>query len=90
VELEQLDGKLVVTGIRIGGGALAYRLGWRTLGRWLEGSTGATPVPLARVAEIGDHVAVSLDAQELPTHRGERWVQDHVIRHLPGSHHAAE
>ena len=91
VELDlDADGRLVVTGIRVGGGALAHRLGSGRLGRWLERFHAAEPVPLARIAAITDHVRLSLEAEELPTFAGERWVQDHVIAHIPGGDHAAE
>ena len=99
VELEATpDGGLVVAGLRAGPGALARRLGARTLGDWLDRAhrqvdhdgTDHTLVPLGRVADIGSSVRLSLDRTEVATFHAERWVGDHVIRHLPGSGHATE
>ena len=84
VELEERDGALLVTGLLVGRGALARRLGLRAFER---GEPGV--VPLARVADIGDHVTVSLGREELATFEGERWVGEHVIGRVPGADHAA-
>lgn len=99
VELEATpDGTLVVTGLRAGPGALARRLGGRVLGDWLDHAHRAvdhdghdhTLIPLARVAELGATIRVSLDRTEVATFHLERWVGDHVIGHIPGASHAAE
>ena len=42
----------------------------------------------ARVADIGNHVTVSLEHDELGSMHVERWVREHVIGHIPGSRHA--
>jgi hypothetical protein len=99
VELERTpDGTLLVTGLRCGPGALARRLGARRLGDWLDRAhrqvdhDGAdhTLVPLRNVAELGAAIRLSLDRTELASYHYERWVDDHVISHLPGARHAAE
>lgn len=79
------EGRVFVTGIHTGPGALLLRMKRRTLGRWLRDAYAAEPIPIARVADIGTHVTLSLDASEVPTFGGERWVRDHVITHIPGA-----
>jgi hypothetical protein len=62
------------------------------LGHWLrrlipllsDGHDGGR-VPIRHVANLGNHVSLSLEADELASHHVETWVQDHVIAHLPGS-----
>ena len=97
LELEETeDGRLLVTGLRSGAGALARRLGAPVLGRWLEQvHLGVDPerkdhtfIPLSHVDDIGSHVKLSLDHQELATWHSERWVAEHVIDHIPGAEHA--
>jgi len=99
LELEQGDsGDLYVTGILTGPGVLAGRFGHRRYGRWREralralsdGPAPLTRIPLARVANIGNHVDLAVDREELATFTSERWVQDHVIGHIPGARHAPE
>jgi sporulation protein YlmC with PRC-barrel domain len=98
LELEERDGTLWVTGLRTGAGSLARRLGATVLGRWLDQvHRGVDPehadhtlIPLRHVADIGGHVALSLDHTEVATWHGERWVADHVISHIPGSRHATD
>lgn len=99
VELaETPEGTLVVTGLRAGPGALARRVGARVLGDWLDrahrGVDGDdrdhTFIPLARVADIGAHITLSLDRTEVATFHNERWVEDHVIAHIPGAAHEVE
>ena len=92
------DGRLYVTAILAGPGVLAHRFGATTLGRWRqralavlsEGEPPATRIPLANVAGIGNHVDLSVDREDLATFASERWVQDHIIGHIPGSRHAPE
>jgi hypothetical protein len=99
VELEaRPDGSLVVVGLRAGPGALARRLGARTLGDWLDRAhrqvdhdgSDHTLIPLSRVAQIGADIRLSLDRTEVATYHLERWVGDHVIDHIPGAGHATE
>lgn len=99
LELERRDdGRLAVTAILAGPGVLARRFGRKTFGRWRERalavlSEGRAPgsrIPLSQVVKIGDHVDLAVDRQDLATFATERWVQDHVIGHIPGSRHAPE
>jgi len=99
LELEQRsDGQLDVTAILAGPGILAYRLGRRTFGRWRqralkvlsEGTPPASRIALSQVTDIGNHVDLAVDREDLATFASERWVQDHVIGHIPGSGHAPE
>jgi len=98
LELEWRDGRLWVSGLRTGAGSLARRLGARVLGAWLDQvHRGVDPeradhtfIPLRHVADLGDHVTLSLDRTEVATWHGERWVADHVIAHIPGSGHASD
>jgi len=98
-ELEEgPTGALHVSAVLAGPGVLATRLGWRRLGPWLEW-VGAlvfpSPVdrpqriPFSRVSDVGSAVHLAVDADELATMAGERWVRDHVIRHIPGNGHDA-
>jgi sporulation protein YlmC with PRC-barrel domain len=96
VELEvDADGRAHVTALLSGPGLLWRRLGARRLGGWIlaaheriSGREAPSRIPLARVANIGPHVVVSLRHEELGTFDGERWVRDHIIGHIPGSGHA--
>jgi sporulation protein YlmC with PRC-barrel domain len=98
VELEAHDDGTVWVGALLAGpGALWPRLGKRRLGDWIRRAHAAVEgdgddparIPLARVAEIGDHVTVSLRREEMGSSHGERWTRDHVIGLLPGSAHEA-
>jgi sporulation protein YlmC with PRC-barrel domain len=93
------DGRLFVTAILAGPGALMQRVGRRRLGAWLRSfardvvpSDRDDPVriPIARVADIGNHVTLSLDESEVATFGGERWARDHIVLHIPGSSHRAD
>ena len=83
----------VVTALLTGQGALADRLGGR-LGRFaaivsrrLVVASGDRPgrVPLTAVAEVGNHVTVALDTEDVPNHAVEAAVRDGIIGHIPGS-----
>jgi sporulation protein YlmC with PRC-barrel domain len=96
IELEaDADGRVFVRGLLAGPGVLARRLGARRYGDWLRGAhavlegAGDDParIPIGRVADIGDHVTVSLRHAEMGTFDGERWFRDHVIGRIPGSGH---
>jgi hypothetical protein len=87
---------LLVTAILTGPGMLAYRLGRRRVGRWLErtahevravDSAGLTRIPMELVHQIGPTLDVAIDAADLANDGTERWVRDHVIGHIPGSRH---
>ena len=99
LELEQRDdGRLAVTGILAGPGVLAQRMGRRRFGPWLQqavarlvdGHPSIQRIPLTRVTNIGNHVDLAVDRHELATFATERWVQDHIVSHIPGSRHAPE
>ena len=100
LELTEPDeqGRLYVAAVLSGPGALLARTGHVRLGTWLRRVTAfALPgdrddpvrVPFNRVADIGNHITLSLDAEEVATFAGERWMRDHVIGHIPGSRHDA-
>jgi len=93
------DGPLYVTAVLSGPGNLLYRLGRRRAGRWLRAiaadvvpSTLDDPgrIPCDRISSIGTTVDLAVDADQLATHAGERWVREHVIGHIPGSRHRAD
>jgi sporulation protein YlmC with PRC-barrel domain len=100
VELEPSDdGRIYVSALLTGPGQLLQRLGRPRLGAWLQritavvfGEVDGTPsrIPLGRVSDLGNHVTVSIDREELATYAAERWVVDHVISHIPGSSHDAD
>jgi hypothetical protein len=99
LELEpRPGGDLAVSAILAGPGVLARRFGRRTFGHWRqralavlsEGAAPASRIPLSEVVAIGNHVDLAVDREDLATFATERWVQDHVIGHIPGSGHAPE
>jgi hypothetical protein len=86
--------RIYVAAVLSGPGALLQRTGHRRLGAWLRRlasdvlpGEGDDPVaiPIARVADIGDHVTLSVDHEHVASFGGERWIRDHVIAHIPGS-----
>lgn len=42
-------------------------------------------VPVSQVADTGNHVAVALDAEDLPTYPVEETVRREIIEHIPCS-----
>jgi hypothetical protein len=86
-------GPPVVTAILTGRGALADRLGGRlgrfasALSRRLVAGDRDRPgrVPVSRIADVGNHVTVSLDAEDLPTFAVEAAVRHGIVEHIPGS-----
>jgi len=95
LELTEPDehGNLYVSGILCGPGALLLRTGHTRLGSWVRrmlpvafDNPGAVIViPLQRVSDIGSHVTLSLDSEQVPTFAAERWVREHIVSHIPGS-----
>ena len=47
-------------------------------------------IPFNLVQDIGDHVTLGADRDDVGTASGERWFRDHVVAHIPGSGHAPE
>jgi sporulation protein YlmC with PRC-barrel domain len=100
LERDEATGHLFVTAVLTGPGTLAYRTGHHRFGRWLQrvnaivfaGGPDADParIPLARVADIGDHITFAGDHAETAGFSAERWVRDHVIGRIPGSGDAPE
>jgi hypothetical protein len=100
VELERsaATGLVFVVALVSGPGGLSGRLGRTRLSRWLRraypcvASTDGDPtvIPLRYIADIGNHITISLDHEQVGTASTERWVRDHIIGHIPGSGHAAE
>jgi sporulation protein YlmC with PRC-barrel domain len=94
VELEEgSDGQLYATAILCGPGALLQRRGRTRLGGWLRRFALASypwtadpgRIPFEHVEVLGDHVEIDLAREDVATFAVERWVRDHVIRHIPGS-----
>jgi sporulation protein YlmC with PRC-barrel domain len=83
-----------VSTILIGGSIRAQRVG-----RWMaklrggisamlhhERDFGVSRVPFSVVREIGETVDLDVDAATLPSGHLERWLGDHIIDRIPGSH----
>jgi sporulation protein YlmC with PRC-barrel domain len=83
-----------VSTILIGGPVRAQRIG-----RWMvklramvsailhhEREVGVSRVPFSAVREIGETIELDVDAATLPSGHLERWLGDHIIDHIPGSH----
>jgi hypothetical protein len=96
LELSEPDalGRRHVTAILSGPGALLLRTGHTRLGGWLRrlaaevvpgGADDPVRIPFTRVADLGPHITLSADREELATFATERWVRDHIISHVPGS-----
>ena len=101
LELTEPDesGNIYVAAIITGPGALMGRVGRRRIAGWLRShiprmfpSDLADPgrIPFGNVADLGNHVTLSLDDEQLATHAAERWTRDHIIRHIPGSGHVPD
>lgn len=90
------DGRLVVTAVLCGPGALGPRLpgllGRFTLAVWrrLHAELDPAParIPFAAVYEIGTGVRLSRSRDELPNQDLEVWMRRHVIEKLPGARDA--
>ena len=105
LELEGAPGSpLYLSAILSGPGVLAERLG-RRYGRWVQRVhrlvVGArrnddeldgdpARIPFGRVVDIGSHVTLAAERDELATYSSERWVAEHVLNHIRGSRHAPE
>ena len=94
VELTTPDegGPPIVTAVVSGRGALAQRLGGRlgrlagVLSRRLDPEQGDPGrIPLRDVSDIGNHVTVARDADELTVYTAERAVRDGIVGRIPGA-----
>ena len=90
-------GEMFVSAILCGPGILAYRMGRRRLGRWLEEANRRihdtpshhepferTRIPIELAGQIGPTIDVAVDVDDLATHDMERWALTHIISHIPG------
>ncbi|MDQ6885706.1 MAG: hypothetical protein M3068_00290 [Gemmatimonadota bacterium] len=80
-----------VAHIEVGWVALARRLS-RRLGQWASAHRRRDSkrrdtyrIPWDKVRKVGLDVVVDVDAERSPALASERWVRDHMIRHIPGS-----
>lgn len=89
------DGRLEVTALLTGPGALGYRIGGR-LGGWTVAiwrrlhpaeHPAPTRIPLADVTGVDSAVHVTDAAGAAAVGGLERWVNEYVIRPIPGSGH---
>jgi hypothetical protein len=92
------DGRVWLTAILCGPGILAYRMGRRRLGLWLEEANRRlhdtpehhepyerTRIPIELARQIGPAIELAVDADDLASHDMERWTFEHIIRHIPGN-----
>jgi sporulation protein YlmC with PRC-barrel domain len=92
---DETSSTLYVSAVLCGPGVLAQRFRRLRLGPWLQrvnqlvfpAEAGVDPsrIPFEQVIEIGDHVTIGADRDELGTFSTERWFRDHVVSHIPGS-----
>jgi len=98
VELEETDdGQLFVSAILSGPGVLAERMGFRYGARVqrahrLLGRADGEPARVAfrRIVSIGTTVELAEGQEELASESMDRWVNQHLIGHIPGNRHATE
>jgi hypothetical protein len=94
----QDDGRLVVTAILSGPGALGPRLpgvlGRSVLAWWrrLDDDSDPAParIPWPAVSDIASAVTLSTARAELPNQGLENWARANIIAKLPGAGHAPE
>ncbi|MGZ4703536.1 MAG: hypothetical protein ACXWCM_01595 [Acidimicrobiales bacterium] len=87
------DGVGWLDALLTGPGILATRTGHTTYGRWREdveakldaGEDRRSRIPMSQVAELAATVKLALDAEQLASHGTERWVNRHIIGHIPGA-----
>jgi hypothetical protein len=95
---EDDDGRLVVSAILTGPGALGPRLDGR-LGHWvvavwrrLRPDVDPRPdrIDARYITDLDSAVHVAVRASDLHSNGLERWVNDHIISRLPGATHDPE
>lgn len=86
------DGRLIVTAIENGLPEAVRRVsptvaGWiAALGRrWGVRKGEVYRIPFAKVRHTGINVRIDLNAAETPLLAWEKWLHDHVVRHIPGA-----
>jgi sporulation protein YlmC with PRC-barrel domain len=95
---ERDDGRLVVSALLTGPGALGPRLpgflGRAVLAAWRRLSSDGDPPPArieySAVRDIGSAVELTVPRAELPNQELERWALTRIVDKLPGAGHAAE
>jgi hypothetical protein len=95
---ERADGRLVVTALLTGPGALGPRLGGR-IGDWVVAvwrrlHPAPEPAPgriaMTDVVDVGSAIHVGRRRESLAVDGLERWAYDHVVSRLPGASHDPE
>ena len=86
------DEPLRLASIEVGAMTLGRRLHPRlerwaaALERWLGVGRGEPyRIPFAKVRGIGLNIKVDLDVRQTPILAWQRWVRDHIIKHIPGA-----
>lgn len=87
------DGRLRVATILIGGPVRARRVGWIMVSLHnimcrifrIDRAAGESKVPFSNVRTIGETIEIDVDGKSLPSGHLERWLNAHVIGHIPGS-----
>ena len=106
LEVSEETGEVFVSALLSGPGMLLYRMGRRRMGRWLQrvsalmwpadaalaGGVGSDPnrIPMSLVSDIGNHVEIAADHDQLGTAALGRWAREHVTSHVPASGHQAK
>jgi sporulation protein YlmC with PRC-barrel domain len=95
---QRADGRLVVTAILSGPGALGPRLPgvlrrsvlavWRRLHD--DTDPQSARIPWSAVSELGSAVKLSAARQDLPNQGLENWARTSIVGKLPGAGHAPE
>jgi hypothetical protein len=97
LDLPEDGGLPVVTAILCGPLALGPRIGgrlgawWAAVGRRLRDRTDSEPLRIGfgAVADIGTAVTLTIRSEQASTLRLEHWMDDKLVRRLPGADHAA-
>ncbi|HEU4962007.1 MAG TPA: hypothetical protein VFT56_16585 [Sphingomonas sp.] len=86
------DGRLVIVAVENGLPEAVRRVSPRVAGwiaalgrRWGVRKGEVYRIPFAKVRRAGITVCLDLDADETPLLAWEKWLREHVIRHIPGA-----